>query len=337
MKIGELCTVAIKPLEANPLAVVRAITFLVVGLFFVNGWAQDINTTEQLIAKYNSTYSDFVGKFRAATDNDDRFALIRQASQDLNALLADHVDQPTIAEVLPKLVETRLVDLEPTFIRVIEEHPDRKSRALALLCFAKYSGNNERLKTCRAALGFLKQSFGKVPYQKTTFGQAAEEELYFYTHLAVGCPAPATVGEDADGAVFRLADYRGKVVMLRFWGDWCPACRRMYGYERELVGKYSNQPFALIGVNSDSREVCQRAQRESNLMWRSVWDGGTTNGPIATVYRVEHWPTIVVIDAEGVIQFRSHGLDQRKLDRVLQRLVADATHDAAVAIEESVQ
>jgi len=37
---------------------------------------------------------------------------------------------------------------------------------------------------------------------------------------AVGTPAPPTQGTDADGATFSLADYRGKVVMLDFWGNW---------------------------------------------------------------------------------------------------------------------
>ena len=36
--------------------------------------------------------------------------------------------------------------------------------------------------------------------------------------------------------------------MLRFWGDWCPACRAMFDYERKLVERYKNQPFALIGI-----------------------------------------------------------------------------------------
>jgi hypothetical protein len=39
-------------------------------------------------------------------------------------------------------------------------------------------------------------------------------------NAAVGQPAPATKGIDADGVAFSLADYRGKVVMLDFWGDW---------------------------------------------------------------------------------------------------------------------
>jgi cytochrome oxidase Cu insertion factor (SCO1/SenC/PrrC family) len=38
--------------------------------------------------------------------------------------------------------------------------------------------------------------------------------------LAVGNLAPDIVGSDLDGNEFKLSDYRGKVVMLDFWGDW---------------------------------------------------------------------------------------------------------------------
>jgi hypothetical protein len=37
---------------------------------------------------------------------------------------------------------------------------------------------------------------------------------------AVGSPAPEIVGKDADGKAFKLSDYRGKVVLLDFWGNW---------------------------------------------------------------------------------------------------------------------
>jgi cytochrome oxidase Cu insertion factor (SCO1/SenC/PrrC family) len=38
--------------------------------------------------------------------------------------------------------------------------------------------------------------------------------------LAVGKVAPDIVGEDIDGKEFKLSDYRGKVVVLDFWGNW---------------------------------------------------------------------------------------------------------------------
>ena len=283
---------------------------------------------QELIAKYQAAYKKFADDFRASSDQEERLELLKRASDEINFLFARHVGEPVIAEVMPKLVDAKVIDLQPTFVQVIDEHPDPKIRALALLCFGQYSGNNERQKTCEAALGYLKKRYGKLPYQRTTFANAADESLYFFENLAIGCIAPATVGEDADGAVFRMADYRGKVIMLRFWGNWCPACRRMYPYERKLVGKYRNQPFALIGVNSDSREECKRAQLESNLMWRSVWDGGTTHGPMSTVYRVGQWPTIIIIDAQGRIRFRSQGLDEDHLSALIERLVAEAGETA---------
>jgi len=38
--------------------------------------------------------------------------------------------------------------------------------------------------------------------------------------LAVGRPAPEIVGKDLDGKPMKLSDFRGKIVMLDFWGDW---------------------------------------------------------------------------------------------------------------------
>lgn len=38
--------------------------------------------------------------------------------------------------------------------------------------------------------------------------------------VAVGHKAPEIAGEDVNGAAFKLGDYRGKVVMLDFWGNW---------------------------------------------------------------------------------------------------------------------
>lgn len=43
---------------------------------------------------------------------------------------------------------------------------------------------------------------------------------YKVTHLVVGCEAPEINGVDQDGEKFRLSDYRGKVVLMPFWGIW---------------------------------------------------------------------------------------------------------------------
>ena len=82
-------------------------------------------------------------------------------------------------------------------------------------------------------------------------GQMATEMLFSLQHLQVGKPAPNIEAEDLDGLTFSLTEYRGKIVMLDFWGHWCRPCRAMYGHEQQLVEKLGRTPFALIGVNSD--------------------------------------------------------------------------------------
>jgi hypothetical protein len=56
------------------------------------------------------------------------------------------------------------------------------------------------------------------------FGQALKElvesELYEIRNLAIGKPAPEIEGEDIDGKTFKLSEYKGKVVVLDFWGHW---------------------------------------------------------------------------------------------------------------------
>ena len=80
----------------------------------------------------------------------------------------------------------------------------------------------------------------------------------------------------------------------------------MYPHERSLVEKYEGAPFAILGVNSDSdREALKKTIAKKKLLWRSWWDGGTTSGPIATRWNVNGWPTLYIIDHEGVIRNRN--------------------------------
>lgn len=60
----------------------------------------------------------------------------------------------------------------------------------------------------------------KTPRGKRTLGERAEAALFQMHHLQVGQRAPEIEGEDIDGKKFKLSDYRGKVVLIDFWGHW---------------------------------------------------------------------------------------------------------------------
>jgi hypothetical protein len=95
----------------------------------------------------------------------------------------------------------------------------------------------------------------------------------------------------------------------------------MYPHERSLVEKLTNKPFALLGINSDPKERVVKAIEENDITWRSWWDGGSTQGPIATKWNVSGWPTIYVLDAKGVIRFKN--VRGPQLDAAVDELLAE--------------
>ena len=102
----------------------------------------------------------------------------------------------------------------------------------------------------------------------------------------------------------------------------------MYPHERSLVKRLKDQPFALVGVNSDPdlKKLKERMVAE-NITWRSFWAGEKgTQGPIPAKWNVTSWPSIFVIDAKGVIRFRD--VRGEKMDEAVDELLAEAKGNA---------
>jgi hypothetical protein len=101
----------------------------------------------------------------------------------------------------------------------------------------------------------------------------------------------------------------------------------MYPHERSLVEKLKDDPFAIIGVNSDKDlEALQPALKKENITWRSFWNGPEgTDGPISVKWNVRGWPTLYLIDAKGVIRHKWLGSPSTEvLDKAIDELVTEA-------------
>jgi len=97
----------------------------------------------------------------------------------------------------------------------------------------------------------------------------------------------------------------------------------MYPHERSLVKRLENEPFALLGVNSDKDlEALQDVLEEENITWRSFWNGPEgTSGPISKAWNVSGWPTIYVLDTEGKIRYK--GVRGEAMDEAVDTLLAE--------------
>jgi hypothetical protein len=120
-----------------------------------------------------------------------------------------------------------------------EKHPQKEVRGQALYALGAYhhyraqpygeklSEEEQAKRWAEAARYFTEvtKSYAavKTPDGKATLGDKAASELVRIKNLPnlkIGKTAPDIVGEDIDGKKFSLRDYRGKVVLLDFWGHW---------------------------------------------------------------------------------------------------------------------
>jgi len=110
----------------------------------------------------------------------------------------------------------------------------------------------------------------------------------------------------ADGEFLSLEDLRGKVVLLDFWGTWCPPCVESVGSMRELHKKYAKDPsFVMIAISVNDEEDTWRAFTTKNQMvWPQYLD---REHKIQRAFGIRAFPTYIIIDHEGIVKFRSSG------------------------------
>lgn len=128
--------------------------------------------------------------------------------------------------------------------------------------------------------------------------------------LAVGSPAPDFTATTLDGKPVALRELSGRVVLLNFWGSWCPPCREEMPSFDEAYRRYRDRGLVILGVNLGESEVAVRAfLARIGVSFPVVIDRG---GQLARLYDVVPLPTTYVIDPEGRIRARVAGVVSRQ-------------------------
>jgi len=137
----------------------------------------------------------------------------------------------------------------------------------------------------------------------------------------VGQTAPDFTGHRTDGGTARLLDYRGQVVLLDFWGAWCPPCRDSMPHLDEWVTDYADQGLVAIIVSTDTveQDAIDFLTDNDLTQFVSVWEpGGKYANPIDVLYNVTNYPTTFLIDRQGVIRWISIGSPGTLTDEMIE-------------------
>ena len=281
----------------------------------------------------------------------------------LKALLADHPKDARLGLLCTALVPTIDADSEAFLRGVLDKAPAAGAKARACASLAhnlKYRARLVlQLKEEKDALKRWEEAWGKaaVAYLfKRSSDELSKESIKLFERLEKdhadvkhpthgdlgqfakahllslrqpveeGKAAPQVSGFDMAFKAMKLSDFKGQVVLLVFQSHALPACRASYPEQRALLARMKGKPFVLLGVSGDpDRAAARKALAAEKLTYRSWFDGGGTDGPLAARWEIDIWPTLVLIDAKGVVREMLFGWPPRKeLDAAIGKLLKGA-------------
>jgi thiol-disulfide isomerase/thioredoxin len=143
------------------------------------------------------------------------------------------------------------------------------------------------------------------------------------TGLQIGDLAPAFTLQTLDGKTLTRDGLKGKVVLLDFWATWCAPCRKALPELKDLRQKNAGQPLVIVSVSVDQdRKLVESFAGSNGMSWPQAWDeGGRITGG---VFRVNEFPSYMVLDAEGRIAYRQKGWSPGRSAAFLDAAVSKA-------------
>jgi AhpC/TSA family protein len=145
----------------------------------------------------------------------------QQVNDTLEVLLRDHIENEKLGQVAQSMVYSNAREPAKTLESIIEKSPHREVKGTATYSLGLVRRGEQKDAEAEKLFEQVIEKFGDVEGGfRGTLADAARGQLFEIRNLAIGKVAPDIEGEDVDGKSFKLSDYRGKVVVIDFWGDW---------------------------------------------------------------------------------------------------------------------
>jgi thiol-disulfide isomerase/thioredoxin len=139
-----------------------------------------------------------------------------------------------------------------------------------------------------------------------------------------GVSVPDFTFVDFHGGTRRLSDYRGRYVLLDFWGLWCPNCRAEVPYLKAAYAQFQSRGLEIIGMDYEKGATFEDVRQYlfvNGINWTFA-RADSVRDVIKTQFQIDAFPTLMLVDASGsLVQTSSGSLRGERLARTLDKLL----------------
>ena len=149
-------------------------------------------------------------------------------------------------------------------------------------------------------------------------GKAIRKWVYPYPKAELGKLYTGGDLFDVNGKKYRLADFRGKYILLDFWAQYCDPCIEAFPQLGKLQKQYADT-LTIISISVDKHHTWKTSPAQKDITWHSLSDGGGYDGGIAESFDLTSTPTYILIAPDGTYKARltSSDIYNGKLEKYL--------------------
>ncbi|MDR2813070.1 MAG: TlpA family protein disulfide reductase [Prevotellaceae bacterium] len=152
--------------------------------------------------------------------------------------------------------------------------------------------------------------------QQSAYGERVKQNIDKRAVVAAGAQLPDFTVTDIDGKSISTADFKGRYVLLDFWGSWCSWCRKASPKLVKLYNEYKDKNLLVVGLAWDTNhESWKKAIKNDGLTWAhaNLYD----HQEVKDLFCISAFPTYVFASPEGVILANSSDFD-KEIEPVLR-------------------
>lgn len=132
--------------------------------------------------------------------------------------------------------------------------------------------------------------------------------------------------KNLDGTTFKVADKKGKVLLLNMWATWCGPCRAEMPTLVRMQEAHRDRGLEVIGLNTDDETVdaINKFASEMKLNYSLVWADTTLQAALLKISKFGGIPQSFIIDRDGNLRgvFRgANPADVKKMEELVEMIV----------------